>query len=76
MKDDNKTTDIEDESTQLGDKEDNPNIDKTINSANIAWTPGDTRPMFANIFVKGGITRSPDTPPKQNAPIRRPLAEG
>jgi hypothetical protein len=73
MKNDNKTTDIENESTQLGDKDENPSLDKTISNAVIAWTPGEERPFIANIFTKSGITKSADSPPKQGSPIQRPL---
>ena len=72
MKDNNKGTEIDNESTQLGDKDENPTLDKTIANAAIAWTPGETRPFIANIFTKSGITKSIDPPPKQGSPIRPP----
>jgi hypothetical protein len=75
MKNDNKSTDIENESEQLGDKDENPSIDKTINNAEIAWTPGENRPMIANIYTKGGITKTADPIPKQGSPVRPPYAK-
>lgn len=72
MRNDNKSSDIENESTQLGDKDDNPTIDKTISNATIAWTPGEQRPFVANIFTKSGITRTVDPIPKQSSPVRPP----
>lgn len=74
MQNDNKKTDIDDEGNQLGVKQDNPSISDTINNANIAWTPGQTLPFVANIFTKSGITKTEYPEPKQESPIRKPLA--
>jgi hypothetical protein len=74
MKDDNKHTDIENEEDQLGNKNENPSIADTLNSGNVNFTPGDTRPMIANIFTKSGITSTPSG--KQGAPIQWPMADG
>ena len=70
MKDNNKTTEIENESTQLGDKDENPTLDKTIANAAVSWTPGEERPFIANIFTKSGITKTIDPKPKQGSPVQ------
>jgi hypothetical protein len=67
MKDNSK---FENESTQLGDKDENPTLDKTIANAAIAWTPGLETPFIANIYTKSGITKSADPLPKQRSPVQ------
>jgi hypothetical protein len=75
MYSDDKKTDLPDGPNQLGVKNDNPTMDESMKAANIAFTPGDPRPMVAQIFTKSGITSSPLPVPKQSAPIRFPLAD-
>lgn len=70
MYSDNKKSDIQYGPNQLGDKDDNPSIEKTIKAAEIAWTPGEERALIANIFTKSGITKSPSKVSRQGAPIR------
>lgn len=73
MNDENKKAAVDDDSRQLGDKDENPSMDKTFKNAQIAWTPGEQRPMVANIFTESGITKFVSPRPKQGAPVQKPV---